>query len=123
MAQPGAKTLQPQATERRPEWLERAGVGLLQALVALARALPEGLVYRLADWAGRAIYLWLGPDFLGVRQHLRIAFRGASAEELRERARAFWRHFARTLAESARLAQWTREDAGRRLDLPDLPEM
>ncbi|MCW8132075.1 MAG: lysophospholipid acyltransferase family protein [Planctomycetota bacterium] len=104
----------------RPLWLERLGVGLLRTAVAGARALPPEFTRAAARLAGRAVYYGLGPDFMDVRRHLRIAFR----EELddrrrREIARDYWMHLCETLAESARLATWTRETVSQHVDLAD----
>ena len=100
--------------------LDRAGVWVLSLLVGMARAIPERLLFALADLVGQAVYLWCGPDFLNVRRNLRTAFRDAPDERIRELARAYWRHLARALAEACRLALWTRDDVQTRIELQDV---
>lgn len=109
-----------EAFSDRPLWFERMGVGMLDAAVGLARALPPGVSRALARTAGRAIYFGLGPDFMDVRRHLRIAFRDEIDEaRRREIARAFWMHFCQALAESTQLATWTRDNVAQHMDLED----
>jgi len=115
---------EPTGESSRPPWLDQLGVSILSAAVNLARAMPERLPPALGRLTGQALYYALGPDFMDVRQHLRIAYRNELNDaQLCELARRFWAHLLQSAAEIALLAHWSPENLARHIDLSDASKL
>ncbi len=82
----------------RAPWLDTLLTIILRLAIGLVRCLPHKFTRWIGRSLGRLIYLVMGPHYLGVSRHLRIAF-GSTLEthRIQELAKKFWIHFGQTV--------------------------